>query len=407
MTPTPRFLMPAVLGFSLALTLAGLATARAQQSDPQPPSTTGVVTDRVDSFKRDTGNFFGHIFGQDDVAREEAPVVQAQMSASDVVVRLDRLENTIRQLTGTIEQLQYRNQQLEQQLKRMQDDVEFRFQELGKGGGGRPPPARTQAPPSQPQAGPLQPAPQPAAPPQRRSDAYDPAQDPNAPGAPRTLGTVPAGPPGAGGPPPIVSAEGDPVQAEPPVGAPNGRQAGAPLDLSTLSARASQDPSLGPPPGPQANAGNGLPPPPPRNPSATGGQPQAMLPPTATPKDEYDLAYGYLLRKDYALAEENFRGFMRKYPSDRLTGEANYWLGESLFQRQRYRDAAEIFLTVSTKYEKSGKAPEALLRLGQSLAALNEKESACATFGEIMRKYPRASAGVKQGIEREQKRVHC
>lgn len=400
MTPTPRLLVPAVL----ALALAGLAPAHAQQGDPQPPSATDGMTGRVDSLKRDTGNFFGHIFGRDDAAPEQAPVVQTQMSASDVVVRLDRLENTIRQLTGTIEQLQYRNQQLEQQLKRMQEDVEYRFQEQGKGG--RPPPARTQGAPPPP-GQPVQPAPPPpAAPPQRRSEVYDPNQNPTAPGAPQTLGAMPAGPPSST-PPPIVSADRDVVTAEPPVGAPGGRQAGAPLDLSTLSAQASEDPSLGPPPGPQANAGNGLPPPPPRNPSATGGQPQAMLPPNATSKDEYDLAYGYLLRKDYALSEESFRAFLRKYPSDRLTGEANYWLGESLFQRQRYRDAAEIFLTVSTKYEKSGKAPEALLRLGQSLAALNEKESACATFGEIMRKYPRASAGVKQGIEREQKRVHC
>jgi hypothetical protein len=41
----------------------------------------------------------------------------AQMGASDVVMRLDALENQIRQLTGQVEQLQYRNQQLEQQLR--------------------------------------------------------------------------------------------------------------------------------------------------------------------------------------------------------------------------------------------------------------------------------------------------
>jgi len=78
-----------------------------------------------------------------------------------------------------------------------------------------------------------------------------------------------------------------------------------------------------------------------------------------------------------------------------------------MFQRQRYRDAAEAFLTVSTKYESIGKAPDALLRLGQSLAALGEKEAACASLGEVLRKFPRASAGVKQGVEREQKRVRC
>src|SRR5262249_4481545 len=41
----------------------------------------------------------------------------AQMSEADLVVRIERLENQIRQLTGTIEQLQYRNQQLEEQLR--------------------------------------------------------------------------------------------------------------------------------------------------------------------------------------------------------------------------------------------------------------------------------------------------
>src|SRR5260221_243842 len=42
---------------------------------------------------------------------------QVAQAGSDLIVRLDRLENQIRQLTGAIEQLQYRNQQLEGQLK--------------------------------------------------------------------------------------------------------------------------------------------------------------------------------------------------------------------------------------------------------------------------------------------------
>jgi tol-pal system protein YbgF len=90
-----------------------------------------------------------------------------------------------------------------------------------------------------------------------------------------------------------------------------------------------------------------------------------------------------------------------------MIADSQYWLGESFFQRQKYRDAAETFLGVTTKYDTSAKAPDALLRLGQSLAALKEKEAACAAFGEVTRKYPRASAGVKQGVDREQKRVKC
>lgn len=134
---------------------------------------------------------------------------------------------------------------------------------------------------------------------------------------------------------------------------------------------------------------------------------EATLPPSNTPRDEYDLAYGYVSHKDYARAAVTFSAFLRKYPSDRLAPEAQYWLGESLFQTQHYRDAAEAFLAVSTKYDTTAKAPDALLRLGQSLAALGEKEAACASLGEVLRKYPRASLSVKQSVEREQKRAHC
>ncbi|MBM3529137.1 MAG: tol-pal system protein YbgF, partial [Alphaproteobacteria bacterium] len=228
-------------------------------------------------------------------------------------------------------------------------------------------------------------------PPGRRSDVFDPAQNPNAPGAPRTLGGLP------GDPPQVVT-------ADPPVGAPGGRGAGQPLDLSTL---ATGQPQQAPGAQSQQTAAAGtLPPPPSRNLSATGAVP-AVAPPSDTPKDHYDLAYGYVLRKDYALAEQSFEGFLAKFPSDRRAGDARYWLGESLFQRQRYDQAASTFLDLSTKHGSHPRAPDALLRLGQSLAALKQTEMACATFAEIARKYPRASNSVKQGVEREQKRVRC
>jgi tol-pal system protein YbgF len=219
----------------------------------------------------------------------------------------------------------------------------------------------------------------------RRGDAFDPSQNPNAPGAPQALG---------GG--------RLPIPADGSVGGPRGRAVGEPLDLSNGAAYPQAGlPQQGGPP-PQA----GLPPPPPRNPNGTGGG-LVTAPPTNSPRDEYDLGIGYMQRKDYALAEETMKNFSQKYPNDPLVGESQYWLGESYFQRQQYRDAAEIFLNVTSKYDKSGKAPDALLRLGQSLAALKEKEAACAAFGEVMRKYPRASAGVKAAVDREQKRVKC
>jgi tol-pal system protein YbgF len=300
----------------------------------------------------------------------------------DPEIRIQQLESQLRQLTGQNEELQYRNRQLEERLR-----------QLGSAPAG--PPAVTQpsvaAIPAQPgpvsRQPPVQQAPydqqiaapapivqEPPPPPQgrRRGDAFDPGQNPNAPGTPRALG---------GGQLPIPS--------EAAVGAPGGRGPGEPLDLGN-TAGVPRDP------------GGAIPP---RGPGATAAL--TTLPPSATPRDEFDLGIGYMQRKDYALAEETMRNFAQKYPADPLLADSQYWLGESFFQRQKYRDAAESFLGVTTKFGSTAKAPDALLRLGQSLAALNEKEAACAALGEVTRKYPRASGGVKAAVDREQKRVKC
>jgi tol-pal system protein YbgF len=80
--------------------------------------------------------------------------------------RLNQLQQSITMLTGQIEQLQYRNQQLQQQMEKMQADYEYRLDQLeGKGGKGgpRPPspagPQASLAPP--PGAAPPGPAPPP------------------------------------------------------------------------------------------------------------------------------------------------------------------------------------------------------------------------------------------------------
>lgn len=345
------------------------------------------------------GNFLDNLFNRGEGGQQQAPQGRnAAPEADEYTLRIDRLENALRQLTGTIEQLQYQNQQLQMQLKRMQDDTDYRFQQLGARGGAAP------VAPAAPQAAPAQT-------PGRRSDVFDPNQQPNAPGAPRTLGGQTAS-----NAPMAPVMQNQIMQNEQPVGAPGGREAGAPLDLSSLSANAAAQalpPPSSQPVQPQQQLATSqpqqqmqLPPAQPARPAQANTQ-LATLPPSGTPQDEYDLAYGYVLRKDYGLAEQAFNDFLRKYPNERLVPDANYWLGESQYQQQRYSEAAKAFLVVITKHERANRAPDSLLRLGQSLAALNKKEAACATLAEVERKYPKASASVKRGVTAEQKRVKC
>ena len=332
-------------------------------------------------------SIFHRLFGNGErTAPAEENQRVAQASPADLVVRIDRLEAHIRQLTGTIEQLQFRNQQLETQLKRMQE------------GATPQPPSALMRPPA---VGGSLPPPSPVAT-GRRSDAFDPLNSPNAPGAPQTLGTLSNGSPASAN-----LGQGSDL-AEPPIGAPGGRQVGAPLDLTTIGGNPIGGSQVGSNQmndlnTPQSSA---LPPPPARNLSSTGVV-AATLPPSGSPRDQYDLGYGYVLHKDYALAEDAFQTFLTKFPTDRLAPEAQFWLGESRFQRQRYDGAAEAFLAVSTKHTSNARAPEAMLRLGQSLAALGQREMACATLAEVGRKFPRATANVRQGVQREQKRVSC
>jgi tol-pal system protein YbgF len=342
---------------------------------------------------------FDNLFnrGDSNAERNEA------QAASDLQVQVDQLRAQLRQATGQIEQLQFQNRQLQEQLSRYQ------------GGMSAAPGAQASAPPMQSQSVGAPPLQSPAAPPLqtavasrnpaalppppaetsggRRSDAFDPSQHPNAPGVPRALGGTAA----------VIPQDTAAMPASAPAALPGTREPGAPLDLSSLST-SPQMPDSGaalPP------AGNGtLPAPPPRNVSAIGQQ-LATLPPSNSPADEFELAQGYVRHKDYALAENAFRDFLRRYPKDKLVPDANYWLGESLFQRQRYQDAADAYLVVVRNYERSDKAPDALLRLGQSLAALGQKEMACASLGEVNRKYPRAASSVKRTVAAEQKRVHC
>lgn len=323
---------------------------------------------------------------------------------ASLVVRVGQLEEQVRQLNGKIEQLQFANHQLEDQMRKFQQDFEFRFQELSRKGGAKSLPKRGEtsgpaSPSSSAAAGspdaqmtPAQvtPAPQSGS----RDDAFDPTKDPNAPGAPRILGAV--GPQSGG------AASGDVASND-----------DAPIDLLSSPQRSGNPPAG---PSPQASPA-----------AATTGAVPLLRPSTGpgtagftTPggtviadtqgnatKEEFDIALGYLKQKDYENAERSFAAFIAKNPKNRRASDALYYLGETYYLRGRQREAAEQYLKISTNYASSPRAPEAMLRLGEALHALGAKEQACATFSEVPRKYPNASAAIKAGAEREAKRAQC
>ncbi len=272
-------------------------------------------------------------------------------AAAQQVLRINRLEDELRQANGRIEQLENAERRLEDQLQKFRQDVEFRF---GEHPGQAQPPA-----PAAVATAPV--AVQNEAPPllkPRRSDAFDPNATPNAPGAPQALGTTPPSAPLRPAPPP----------------------AGTPLDLGKGAA---PPPATGP-----LIAGSGV----------------AML---DAPREQFNTALQAFQAGQYQQAEDGFKAFMAANSGHRLTPDAIFYIGETYFQRSRPREAAEKYLKVTTDYAKSSRAPESMVRLGQTLAALGNSEQACATFAEFGKRYPGATASVKRLAEREAAKDHC
>jgi tol-pal system protein YbgF len=327
-----------------------------------------------------------------------------RQDAAGLEVRIGHLEEQLRQMNGQIEQMQFAQHKLEDQLKKFQQDVDFRFQDTGRGGAR--PQKRTEAPESE-TGGPAptttananpDSSPSAGAPPLHgghHGDAFDPSADPNAPGAPHQLGSIASS--STALPPPQTQRMSSNNET-PDIIADEGTDPNAPLNLSSSRRDGTSTPPRQIPlTGPQTT------------PSATPGSTTQMadVPAIATPKEEFETALGFLKQKEYENAEKGFSAFLQKNPKNRMTPDAVYYLGETYFQRGRQREAAEQYLKISTNYSTSAHAPEAMLRLGQSLNAIGAKEQACASFSQVTVKYPNAAAWVKTSAEKESQRAKC
>lgn len=307
---------------------------------------------------------------------QQEPAGQGDPAA--LMLRIERLENQIRNLTGQLEEAQFQNRRLEEQVRRFQDS------------------APQAAPP--PVAG--------ATPPRGRGDAFDPAQSPVAPGAPRVLGQMDRS-----------AAISGPLGADPAVA----QEVSAPLDLLNPRRPASSMPASSMPASPLPPGSNASAPLPATAPIALdpSRQPQptrqAVVPadPTvstlapASPREQLDAALLAIRQSDFDGAEARLKEFLQRYPTSRLAPEAVHNLGDVYARRNRHREAAEQFLKVTTEHAKSAQAPSSLHRLGQSLERLGAKEQACAAWAEVPRKYPNAAPSTRAAAERELKRAQC
>jgi tol-pal system protein YbgF len=281
--------------------------------------------------------------------------------AAQQEVRIQELESQISALTGQVEQLSYQVRQLTDKLDRMTSDFDFRLTQLeggGQGDGGAPavgadgtsttPDYSATAP--APAAAPAAP-PQPAAAPVTGSDGVA-ASTPGT--GPKVLGT-------------LTQTEYDTQMAA--------------QQNSAAAAQQAMDAT---------------------NAQAGSGQVAAVA-----PDEQYQYAFGLLRENRYDDAEKALRTFITENPDHQLTGNANYWLGETYYVRGDYKNAAITFAQGVKNYPQSGKAPDNMLKLGMALAAMGQTPDACTAFSEVGKRYPQASDSLKDRVVKEKQRNSC
>jgi len=363
-----------VLSGTLALLLVSSIAA--------PAAGTGQPADSGFSFHLPTLGIFG------DKKKPQQQQVAQQDGASAT-----GLEDQLRQMNGKIEELNFQILQMQEQIRKQQEDNEFRFQQLEGGTQGG------QQPASQKKSE--------ATPPPNGDGNSDNGTDNSVAEAPATQAPADAGAQSSGGGQSVgevivESQTGDPGKVI--TGAPpkpfgtitvdkNGNVVNADENTQATAPAASAPATTAPADGTKAGK--------------SGGTVVAALPSTNDPDELYRNSYQFILSGDYGTAEQGFRDHISRFPKDTRAADAHYWLGESLLGQQKYRDAAEVFLAASKDYPKAKKAPDMLLKLGVSLVGLKQNDVACATFGEIGKRYPDISSALKERVKQERALAAC
>ena len=368
-----------IASFAFALIMATVTPAFAQ--DPQVQE----LSDQVDRLQRELSDLQRTVYNGEAPPPGGAP--PADSTSAQLLVRVQQLEDELRQVTGKIEELNYRYTQLEQKVDKINADIDLRLRDIegkqpgaGAAAAGAPaaptaaapaqsgisPPESGTAAAAAPAAAPV-PTPTPAAPATAAAAAPPPS-----PGKPGVLGTI---------------SESQLAVAE--AQGPN----------RTTAAAAAAAAAGGAAPAAAAPASTG-----------TAAQVAALPPgqlPAGSPEQQYQYAWGLLRGQDYPGAEAALRAFVAQHPKDPLAGNAQYWLGETYYVRKDYRQAAVAFAEGYQHYPTSAKAPDNLLKLGLALSQIGEKTDACEAFAQLGRQFPKAQQSLKDRASVERQRLGC
>lgn len=110
------------------------------------------------------------------------------------------------------------------------------------------------------------------------------------------------------------------------------------------------------------------------------------------PAKIYNDAYNSFLNNNFDGASAGFKAYLAKFPSGELAENSYFYLGESLYLKEKWQDAALSYATILDKFPKSPRIPAARLKYALSILKFPEdkKAESLKYLESITRDYPKS-----------------
>ncbi|MCH1926688.1 tol-pal system protein YbgF [Shewanella sp. C32] len=109
--------------------------------------------------------------------------------------------------------------------------------------------------------------------------------------------------------------------------------------------------------------------------------------------DAYQRAVDLVLKqRQYAEAIPAFKEFISQYPNSNYADNANYWLGQLLYNQGDLAQAKVAFENVVNNFKESGKRGDSLVKLGMIAEKSNDKNAATGFYNRVLKEYANSAA---------------
>ena len=118
-------------------------------------------------------------------------------------------------------------------------------------------------------------------------------------------------------------------------------------------------------------------------PSAEGASPTSA-------SNLYRDAYETLQKGDMEGARRKFEAFLKQYPNTELSDNAQFWIGETYYQKKDYEKAILEYEKVVVTYPEGEKVSSALLKQALAFLELGDKTNARNLLKRVIDRYPQS-----------------